>query len=207
MNKQLSKRARNVESTDNANGDVEFLGFRESERKLTMDYYFISDPHFGHWNVLEYGPRPFETVEEMDQVMINNVLQTIRPNDVVFWLGDMFFSNSSRRKEIAAQLTAKGRHIVILGNHDRGRITNGQFLRLGFNPLKMHKFHDLLLTHEPLSLTNLMYLRDQGIRGNVHGHLHRRDLGMDTSLYCCVSVERTDYRPIAYEEVMARLAL
>lgn len=172
-----------------------------------MNYYFISDPHFGHRNVLSFESRPFESVEEMDQTIIDNVKQTIKPNDVIFWLGDMFFSNSERRKEIAAQLTAKGRHIVILGNHDRGRVSNAQFLRLGFNPVRMHKFNEFFLTHEPLSLTNLLYLQDQGIRANVHGHLHRRDGGLDQNLYCCVSVERSNYKPIPYEEVRMRLSI
>lgn len=57
-----------------------------------MDYYFISDPHFGHKNVLEFEKRPFSTVEEMDQAIIDNVNYTIKKkNDIVFWLGDMFF--------------------------------------------------------------------------------------------------------------------
>lgn len=171
-----------------------------------MDYYFISDPHFGHTNVLGFEARPFESVEEMDQAIIDNVNHTIKSNDIVFWLGDMFFSKSTRREEIAAQLTAKGRHIVILGNHDRGRVSIGQFLRLGFYPIKMHKFNELILTHEPLSLTNLLYLQDQGIRANVHGHLHHNDGGLDPNLYCCVSVERTSYQPISYEKVKERLA-
>lgn len=171
-----------------------------------MDYYFISDPHFGHRNVLSFESRPFESVEEMDQTIIDNVIQTINSNDIVFWLGDMYFSNSERRTEIATQLTVKGRHIVILGNHDRGRVSNGQFLRLGFNPVKMHKFNEFILTHEPLSLANLLYLQDQGIRANVHGHLHHREEGLDPNLYCCFSVERTNYKPIPYEEVRMRLS-
>lgn len=170
-----------------------------------MDYYFISDPHFGHKNVITYQSRPFETVEEMDQAIIDNVNRTIKSNDVVFWLGDMFFSNSLRRRELAAQLTAKGRHIVILGNHDRGYVTKGQFFRLGFNSMTMYKFNEFLLTHEPLSLTNLLYLQDQGIHANVHGHTHDRNEGFDPRLYCCVSVECTDYRPISFEEVRARV--
>ncbi|MFD2442634.1 metallophosphoesterase [Bacillus sp. CGMCC 1.16607] len=88
-----------------------------------MDYFFISDPHFGH--NLAFSQRPFDTIEEMDQVIIDNVRNTVKSNDIVFWLGDMFFAKSERRFEIAGQLTAKGRHIVILGNHDRGRISYG----------------------------------------------------------------------------------
>lgn len=171
-----------------------------------MDYYFISDPHFGHRNVLSFEPRPFESVEEMDQAIIDNVTRTIKLNDIVFWLGDMFFSKSARRAEIAAQLTSKGRHILILGNHDRGHVSNGQFVRLGFHPLKMYKFYEFILTHEPLSLTNLLYVQDQGIRANVHGHLHHRDEGLDPSQYCCVSVECTNYLPISYEEIKVRLS-
>ncbi len=95
---------------------------------------------------------------------------------------------------------------MILGNHDRGRVTSGQFVRLGFfYPVRMYQFREFILTHEPLNMTNLLYLEDQGIHANVHGHLHLRDEGLDHNKYCCVSVERINYRPISYEEIKLRL--
>ncbi len=48
-----------------------------------MDYYFISDPHFGHKNVLEFEKRPFSTVEEMDQAIIDNVNYTIKKRTIL----------------------------------------------------------------------------------------------------------------------------
>lgn len=169
-----------------------------------MNTYFLSDPHFGH--KLAFEQRPFATIEEMDQTIIDNVVNTIERNDIVFWLGDMFFSKSARRLEIAAQLTAKGRHILILGNHDRGRITYGQFRRMGFYPVKMYQFNNLILTHEPLSESNLNYVMDMGVRANIHGHLHLRDIGLNPSKYLCVSVDQLGFKPISYKEVKLRLS-
>ena len=32
--------------------------------------FYISDLHFGHYNVLKYDNRPFSSIEEMDKKMI-----------------------------------------------------------------------------------------------------------------------------------------
>lgn len=81
-----------------------------------MTYYFISDTHFGHENIIKYCNRPFKDVTEMDRTIIENYNKDISKDDIVFFLGDIGF-NQKPIKEIIPQL--KGTKILIRGNHDR----------------------------------------------------------------------------------------
>lgn len=50
--------------------------------------YFIADLHFGHANIIEYCNRPFQSVEEMNEFMIQQWNKKVKKDDKVFVLGD-----------------------------------------------------------------------------------------------------------------------
>ena len=49
--------------------------------------YFTSDQHFGHFNIIRLCQRPFESVEEMDEVMLAKWNAKVNDSDRVFILG------------------------------------------------------------------------------------------------------------------------
>ena len=59
--------------------------------------WLISDTLFDHENIIRYCNRPFRSVEEMNSVMLRNWNRTVRPEDLVYFLGDMSFG---RRGEL-----------------------------------------------------------------------------------------------------------
>lgn len=77
--------------------------------------FFVSDTHFGHEAILHYAKRPFSSVEEMDQAMIDNWNKVVGPNDYVFHLGDFCFKGSQYWDRILNQLN--GHKFLVLGNH------------------------------------------------------------------------------------------
>ena len=50
--------------------------------------YFTSDLHFGHRAVIEYAKRPFASVDEMDAAMIARWNAAVKPDGIVFVVGD-----------------------------------------------------------------------------------------------------------------------
>lgn len=80
--------------------------------------FFTSDTHFGHKNIIEYCQRPFKTVDEMNQVLIDNWNAVVKPEDTIYHLGDVAFLKQEAAYKIIQQLN--GNKILIRGNHDKG---------------------------------------------------------------------------------------
>ena len=80
-----------------------------------MTIYFTSDTHFGHSRVREYCLRKHETVEEMNEHIIELWNNTVGSTDTIYHLGD--FSMAKRVAfEIAPRLN--GYKILCVGNHE-----------------------------------------------------------------------------------------
>ena len=80
--------------------------------------WFTSDTHFNHQNILAYEPetRPFETVEEMNEVIIKNWNDKVKPDDTIYVLGDFFMGMLDKIEDILDRLN--GKIILVRGNHD-----------------------------------------------------------------------------------------
>lgn len=80
-----------------------------------MKTFFTSDTHFGHTNIVKHCHRPFLSIEEHDETLIQNWNLVVQPQDTVFHLGDFTWHNDAA--PILARLN--GKIHFILGNHDR----------------------------------------------------------------------------------------
>ena len=150
-----------------------------------------------HTNIIRYCNRPFANTEEMNYVLIKNWNETVSPEDTVYMLGDFALGRMSDVKNIVSQLN--GHKILIMGNHDHGR--PNQYLEAGFEKVVREKLvlpNRFILTHHPLDE------QDASDLPNLYGHIHDNVLSTRKNSLC-VCVERTNYRPISYDEVMNRL--
>lgn len=157
--------------------------------------YFIADTHFGHSKIIEYEHRPFCSVLEMDRSIIKLWNQSVKPNDIIFILGDLTFHNFEDTKNIVSKL--HGKKILIRGNHDKQR--EAFYLNSG-----IHKVYDFpiiyndfwMLSHKP------MYTNSNMPYANIFGHVHTDKAYTDySSQTFCVSVERIGYKPISFDEI------
>jgi calcineurin-like phosphoesterase family protein len=77
--------------------------------------YFTSDHHFWHANIINFCNRPFGSVEEMNEALIQNWNDLVGPEDEVYYLGD--FSLAARPVEVYTK-QLNGVKYFVPGNHD-----------------------------------------------------------------------------------------
>lgn len=168
------------------------------------DIWMWADQHFSHKNILTFKDKDdklirgdrFSSVEEMNEYMINEHNKLVKPQDKVYYLGDVCMG-SSVKDGVLYRLTGHKR--LILGNHDN--IKNVEFAK-HFDKIdvwRIFKDWGFVCTHVPLREDQF---RD-GAGFNVHGHLHQNVI--DSKFHTCVSVEQTDFRPLHIEEVKDRI--
>lgn len=161
--------------------------------------FLISDTHFGHSNILTFKRddgtplRPFSSVEEMDEVMINNWNSVVGKKDKVYHLGDLLFSNR-KLQEVMPRLN--GTKVLIKGNHDNLKLS--QYAQFFKDVRAYHVLDKMVLSHIPIHLNSL-----ERWRANLHGHLHSNLI--NDKRYINLSVEQINYTPIDFEEIRERV--
>ena len=71
--------------------------------------WFTSDTHFGHENVLKFTDRPWETIWQMNDAIVDNINGRVAVDDELYILGDFSFKMTAQdayalRKRIALPL-------------------------------------------------------------------------------------------------------
>ena len=166
------------------------------------EIYIISDTHFNHNNILTFKDkndnliRPmFETVEQMNQVMIDNWNRVVRPNDTVIHLGDVIFGQKQFYGRILGQLN--GIKTLIMGNHDYEATSFIPY----FSSIKSvittgkHFKQQYIMSHYPVAESSLY-----NNQINIHGHIHQNKI--NDSRYINLCVEHTNYTPINIQQIL-----
>lgn len=151
-----------------------------------MSLYFIADTHFNDPDIIRYENRPFTGVEEINETIIKNWNERVKPDDEIYHLGDV----GENAQDIIAKLN--GRKFLVKGNHDTR--PNVVYRNMGFeevydHPIVLQNF--FICSHEPIYVNmNMPY-------ANIFGHVHNSPSYTSVSPRShCVCVERIDYTPI-----------
>jgi calcineurin-like phosphoesterase family protein len=155
--------------------------------------FVIGDTHFGHNNIIKFESkhRPFATIEEHDEALIERWNSVVKLGDRVYHLGDVLFDKANF--PILKRLN--GRKRLILGNHDHFPL--GLYAAYFAEINGVYAYDGVILSHVPVHPQQLEYR----FRGNVHGHMHRHVL--DDTRYFNASVECNNLTPVAWEVAVA----
>lgn len=163
-----------------------------------MSIWFTSDTHFSHANIIEYSKRPFKTVEEMDDTIINNWNAVIGSKDVVWHLGDFAWW----RDGLATQYRRRLNGIIHLcwGNHDKNKKEIAPLFAsvqdVAYIKWNKDKF---FLSHYAHRTWRGSHRGSYMCFGHSHGDLPNYGRSMD------VGVDPMHFKPISIEEVVRRL--
>ncbi|SEA28397.1 Calcineurin-like phosphoesterase superfamily protein [Oribacterium sp. KHPX15] len=130
--------------------------------------YFTADMHFGHRAIITMQNRPFESVEEMDKVLLQNYNAVVQKDDTVYILGDICHH---MKIEDADNLIKKlnGKKYLIRGNHDKN-----------YDPRLFADIQDFMKISVDGKAFSLMHYPmlswpKKGSGGyHLHGHIHAR---------------------------------
>jgi calcineurin-like phosphoesterase family protein len=166
-----------------------------------MSIWFTSDMHYGHRKVIDYCRRPFASVDEMNAEMIKRYCAVVKPQDVVYILGDIAFCDPG---PIVAELPGHKR--LIVGNHDQDRLS--KLRKCGFEWIADVKEIELegqylWLSHYP----HRSWPRSSHGSWHLHGHTHgdireTADIGaLDVGVDCW------GYAPVSWETIRGVLSV
>ena len=142
--------------------------------EVSIINYYISDTHFGHENIIKHdannGCKQFSSIEEHDNLIIENWNRVVTPQDNIYILGDFSWLYARETEELIKKLN--GAKFLIKGNHDRW-CNDGACKKLfqGIYDYKTIQDDDkmVVMSHYPI-----MFYQSQH-RGSIllYGHVHQ----------------------------------
>lgn len=172
----------------------------------SANIFIISDTHFGHrnlYNFIEKDGFPVRkradnsnmSVEEGDELMIENWNKTVRDQDIIYHLGDVYFGQGHINL-----YRLRGRKRLLLGNHDNGKDEKLHSIFEKILLWRMFPAWNVLLSHTPQHINSMTKTKY-----NFHGHIHRKNNVSPVHLNCSVEVQ--DYKPKSIEELLTQIRI
>jgi len=166
-----------------------------------MNYWIISDTHFGHDKMMELFGRPVGFSVQL----FNGLRACIKPEDILIHLGDVCFGADEGWHHQLSEKVPCFKRWLVLGNHDSK--SNHWYLSHGWDfvayTINLTLFGKaLLFSHMPKI--------DSGYDINIHGHFHNnhhRDLepeltAIKNDKQYLIAVENTGYKPVNLKTII-----
>ena len=176
--------------------DKDIVAMHEEEVTCGSREFVIGDLHFYDPNIIQYSPRDFTSVQEMNQFMASQWNSVVNNNDTVFMLGDFFDFDHCDDIQVFEILDQLNGHIILIaGNHDRGNLD--VFRAYGIEVIEYPIVKDgfWFLSHEP------MFVTETAPYANIFAHVHLNPMYKTVSSRSfCASAERHNYVPVLLSE-------
>lgn len=159
--------------------------------------WFTADTHFDHKNIIRYSNRPFSSIDDMNQALLDNINAAVAVNDELYHLGDFCFG--VRASYFRNAIKCKNVHII-WGNHDKDTRRQHRLFTTSAE-LKEIKYdgRGIVLCHYAMRVWNKSHHGQFHLYGHSHGSLpdDPNSLSFDCGVDC------HNYMPISFPQVKA----
>lgn len=176
----------------------------------------------GHANIITFLDnagkviRPFSCLEEMEETMIERHNAIVKPNDRVYFLGDV----AMNRGGLLRAARFNGKKVLIKGNHDILKLKDYVGIFEDIRSYKVYPTQGIICSHIPIYAGQME--EKARWKFNVHGHTHANfvtkeieygsGIGMlvervTDERYLNICVEQTNYTPLSFDEILATLGI
>lgn len=185
--------------------------------------FFTSDTHYSHTNIcrpltnwvgVNNGLRDFETIEEMNNILVGNINEMVSEDDILFHLGDWSFGGFGNIAEFRERINCKNVHLI-LGNHDEHIQKNKNKVQSIFSSVNNYLVLDIkkpsnegfieqtkykiILFHFPISSWDDLH------KGSIHlhGHIHSKSQNkIGVGRLMDVGVDGNEFYPYEFNDVV-----
>jgi len=150
-------------------------------------YYFTSDEHYGHNNIIKYCDRPFNNIQEMNKELIERSNSIVNENDILIHAGDFTLGNKEEAYGYISKL--KGRHIFLRGSHD--------YWNKGLSYIWEGKIEGIyvVVCHYNMRTWPRSHYNSYQLYGHSHGRIEDNGKQWD------IGVDNNNFYPISFESI------
>ena len=161
-----------------------------------MNLFLGADFHFDNANVIKHSNRPYETVEQMNEALVENWNKKVSTKDTTIIIGDFAWKNHGHW--ISA---LNGKKILVLGSHDK---MAKRYLQC-FTDVKMIYYFTIkdrpfVASHCCQRIWEKCHYGSVHVHGHSHGRLKTYNLSFDMGVDC------NNYQPVSSEELLSMVA-
>ena len=166
-----------------------------------MNYWIITDTHFGHDKIIEYCKRP----PNFENLILRNITKVVKESDLLIHLGDVCFGKDEFWHNELRKINCK--KWLVRGNHDSKSLA--WYLSQGWDfvadTFSLDIFGgEILFSHIPV--------KDTGYFLNIHGHFHNTDFHTHepelalllTRKHVLLVMENNNYQPFNLKTIVEK---
>ncbi len=175
-----------------------------------MNYWLISDTHFNHTKLKEWGGRSGDWQEKLWKGI--GSIPDGSDEDILIHLGDICIGDDHEVHEVLQKCVPTGvRKILVRGNHDKKSAQwyydhGWDFVcdQIGL----LHHGVDILLSHRPMPPDTWRWRYN--VHGHTHGNMHRAEEYINwydgKNFHVDISPEIVGYAPVRLDTLMKKYA-
>jgi calcineurin-like phosphoesterase family protein len=180
-----------------------------------MSIWLSSDYHFSHDREFIWKARGFESIDEMNQCIVDKHNLVVAPDDDVYVLGDLCLGGGSKEALAANKKLIEamnGKLHIVYGNHDSAqriemyKTCKNVVENCGWATMLNYKKYHFYLSHFPTLTGNLENESLRKMTCCLYGHTHQRDNYYNDLPYCYhVGVDSHNCYPINLDIIIQQM--